>query len=190
MNNVETHNAVFSRHLFHPKLLDALEDMMETEDIILHDTKARVIPPKNGNLMHQNYPYLPLKNNTMVVVIFNLDDTSPANGAVCVHPGSHKLGPLPDKVLLSKNGFKHHYVDTDRFPIEKSTPICAKKGDITVFNYLLVHGCFLDHTDMFRRMFVLQARAADDEFIQEVPKTPCQNLCLRGSNQKKNTHVP
>ena len=52
---------VFTKLLLNPKLLDAVEDVMETENIILHHTKAHLKPPEKGAPfpMHQDYHYFP-----------------------------------------------------------------------------------------------------------------------------------
>ena len=65
-----------------PKLLDALEDVMESPDIVLHHTKAHLKPSGEGAPfpMHQDYHYFPYKNHSMVAVFIHLDETSPENG--------------------------------------------------------------------------------------------------------------
>ena len=42
------HSVAFTKLLLNPKLLDAVEDIMETENIILHHTKAHLKPPEKG----------------------------------------------------------------------------------------------------------------------------------------------
>ena len=62
----------------------------------------------------------------MIAVFFNLDDSSPENGGLCVFPGSHKLGPLKD----ASDDPRYHYLDPQEFPIEKATPLVMKKGQV------------------------------------------------------------
>ena len=59
---------------------------------------------------------------------------------LAVFPGSHKLGPLTDR--SDKPGV--HYVDQEEFSLEKAVPIEAKKGDVVIFSYLLVHGSYMN----------------------------------------------
>lgn len=182
------HNAVFSKTIINPRLLDALEDIMGTENILLHHTKAHVKPPEKGApyLMHQDYPYFPFKNHTMMAVFVHMDDTTPENGGLCVYPGSQKLGPLEDFGHTDpKTGDSYHWCDPKRFPIDKATPVYAKKGDIVFFSYLLLHGSYLNLSNRTRRMFLMQVRAADDEPTKDVHKSPCQGLVLRGRNVKR-----
>ena len=136
------HSSIFTNLLMHPKLLDAVEDIMETENIILHHTKAHLKPPEKGAPfpMHQDYHYFPYEKDSMLAVFVHLDDTTPENGGLAVYPGSHKLGPLEDK--SDKPGF--HYVVQDKFSIEEAVPVHAKKGDVVIFSYLLVHGSYVN----------------------------------------------
>ncbi|XP_029179228.1 uncharacterized protein LOC114946741 [Nylanderia fulva] len=185
IHNLQMHNAVFTRAITHPNLLDALEDIMDTEDIMLHHTKAHVKPPEKGApyLMHQDYHYFPHKKHTMLAVFLHLDDTTPENGGLAVYPGSHKLGPLEDFGVHDEGRAEtFHYANPEKYPLAKAEPVPAKKGDIIVFSYLLLHGSYLNLSDRSRRMFLIQIRAADDEPIEDVHKSPCQGLMLRGNN--------
>jgi len=186
VHNLQMHSAAFTRLLMHPKLLDAIEDIMDSPDILLHHTKAHFKPPEKGApyLMHQDYPYFPFKKHTMLAVFVHLDDTTPENGGLCVYPGSHKLGPLKERVIYDEHNEKYMYADPERFPISGATPVNAKKGEIIVFSYLLLHGSYVNSSTRPRRMFLAQLRAADDEPAKEVHHSHCQNLVLRGRNLK------
>ncbi|XP_077300649.1 putative alpha-ketoglutarate-dependent hypophosphite dioxygenase [Arctopsyche grandis] len=98
IHNLQFHSSVFSKSLMNEKLLNALEDVMNTKNILLHHTKAHFKPPENGApyLMHQDYHYFPFRDHSMVAVFIHLDDTTPENGGLAVYPGSHKLGPQVD----------------------------------------------------------------------------------------------
>lgn len=184
IHNLQMHSDVFTRAIMHPNLLDALEDIMDTKDILLHHTKAHVKPPEKGApyLMHQDYHYFPHKKHTMLAVFLHLDDTTPENGGLAVYPGSHKLGPLEDHGLTDEKGESYHYADPKEYPLSKAVPVFAKRGEIIVFSYLLLHGSYLNLSNKCRRMFLIQVRAADDEPTEDVHKSYCQGMVLRGKN--------
>lgn len=184
IHNLQMHSGVFTKLITNKKLLDALEDVMGTQDILLHHTKAHIKPPENGApyLMHQDYHYFPFKNHTMLAVFLHLDDTTPANGGLAVYPGSHKLGPLEDHGLTDGKGEEYHYADPKKYPLAEAEPISAKKGEIIMFSYLLLHGSYLNLSKKSRRMFLMQVRAADDEPTKDTHVSPCQNIVLRGKN--------
>lgn len=177
------HSAVFTRYLTHSKILDAVEDVLGTPNILLHHTKAHMKPPEKGApyLMHQDYPYFPFKNHTMTAVFIHMDDTTPENGGLCVYPGSHKLGPLPERPLI-QDGQVYHYCDPEQYPLDKATPLMAKKGDVVIFSYLLLHGSYLNLSSRPRRMLLMQVRAAEDEPAKQLHHSHCQGLVLRGEN--------
>lgn len=191
IHNLQMHGAVFTKLITNPNLLDALEDIMDTKDILLHHTKAHIKPPEKGApyLMHQDYHYFPFKKHTMLAVFLHLDDTTPENGGLAIYPGSHKLGPLEDHGVTDEKGEQYHYVDPDKYPLSKAVPVSAKKGEIIVFSYLLLHGSYLNLSTRSRRMFLLQVRAADDEPVEDVHKSPCQNLVLRGRNVHRDANM-
>ena len=75
---------------------------MESENIVLHHTKAHLKPPEQGAPfpMHQDYHYFPYKDHSMVAIFIHLDDTSPENGGLAIFPGSHKQGPLQVQYIV------------------------------------------------------------------------------------------
>ncbi|KAJ9589695.1 hypothetical protein L9F63_017101 [Diploptera punctata] len=187
IHNLQFHSAEFTRLITNKNLLDAMEDLMETPNILLHHTKAHLKPPENGApyLMHQDYHYFPFKKHTMVAAFINLDDSSPENGGLAVYPGSHKLGPLKDVGVIEK-GEAYHYKE---YPISKATPIYAKKGDVVVFSYLLLHGSYLNKSERVRRMFLLQLMGADDDPTVDTHRSPAQGLVLRGKNVRRDASM-
>lgn len=189
IHNLQMHDGVFTRLVTHPNLLDALEDIMGTRDIMLHHTKAHIKPPEKGApyLMHQDYHYFPHKKHSMLAVFLHLDDTTPENGGLAVYPGSHKLGPLEDygSQYADPRGEQYHYANPKEYPLSNAVPVSASRGDLIIFSYLLLHGSYLNLSDRSRRMFLLQVRAADDEPTKDIHNSPCQGLMLRGKNIKK-----
>ena len=89
------HSVAFTKLLLNPKLLDAVEDIMETENIILHHTKAHLKPPEKGAPfpMHQDYHYFPYEKDSMLAIFVHLDDTTPENGGLAIYPGQYQFIP-------------------------------------------------------------------------------------------------
>nr|XP_021184926.2 probable alpha-ketoglutarate-dependent hypophosphite dioxygenase [Helicoverpa armigera] len=188
IHNLQYHHAVFNSFLFSKRLLDALEDVMETPNIVLHHTKAHFKPPEKGAAypMHQDYHYFPYKNDSMIAAFLHLDAAGPENGGLFVYPGSHKLGPQEDIGAQESN---FHYVDQSKFPLEKATPVIADRGDVVVFSYLLVHGSPPNTSTRPRRMLLLQAASADDEPLGPQPLRPGQGWLLRGVNVNRDASI-
>ncbi|CAH0689951.1 unnamed protein product [Spodoptera exigua] len=188
IHNLQYHHAVFNTFLFNKVLLDALEDIMETSNIVLHHTKAHLKPPEKGAAypMHQDYHYFPYKHDSMIAAFLHLDAAGPDNGGLFVYPGSHKLGPQEDIGAKESN---FHYVDQTKFPFERAAPVVCERGDVVVFSYLLVHGSPCNTSSRPRRMLLLQAAAAEDEPLGRQPTRPGQGWLLRGTNLNRDASI-
>ncbi|KZS15693.1 Alpha-ketoglutarate-dependent hypophosphite dioxygenase [Daphnia magna] len=187
IHSLQNHAAIFTRMLLKDTLLQAIADILGTKDILLHHTKAHVKPSGTGSAfpMHQDYQYFPYKKDTLVAIFIHLDDTSMENGGLAVYPGSHHLGPLEDRGNIP--GW--HYVDQDKFPIEKATPVNAKRGQVVIFSYLLVHGSYPNTSDSVRRMLLFQMMSAHDEKLKETHRSPCQGMVLSGRNPHAEANI-
>jgi ectoine hydroxylase-related dioxygenase (phytanoyl-CoA dioxygenase family) len=146
-------DAVFTRMVAHPRLVDVLVDLIGP-NVQLHHSKMLVKPPEQGAPfpMHQDYPYFPHERHTMLAASVHLDDTDEENGCLHVIPGSHKLGPL------AAEGASH----TVDYPLESGTPCEARAGDVLFFNYLTIHGSGVNRSARTRRNVLFQYRDPAD----------------------------
>jgi phytanoyl-CoA hydroxylase len=87
-HNVQYHDAAFMRAAAHPRMVELLTQLIGP-NVQLHHTTMLVKRPEKGAPfpMHQDYPYFPHEQHTVVAASVHLDDTNEENG-------SHKLGPL------------------------------------------------------------------------------------------------
>jgi ectoine hydroxylase-related dioxygenase (phytanoyl-CoA dioxygenase family) len=115
-----------------------------------------VKPPEKGAAfpMHQDYPYFPHQNHSMLAASVHLDDADMENGCLCVIPGSHKQGPL--------HHVGRHYLNHVEYPISMGTPCSAKAGDVLFFNYLTIHGSDVNRSSRPRRNVLFQYRDPAD----------------------------
>jgi len=187
IHNLQCHSAIFTRMLLNRKLLDVVAEVVGSPNVLLHHTKAHVKPPGIGAPFptHQDYHYFPFKRDSMIAIFIHLDDSSPANGGLAVFPGSHKLGPQENKADVDT----HFYVDQEKFPLEKGFAVEAKRGQVLIFSYLLVHGSYPNASDGSRRMLLFQMMSAEDEPLKEIHLSPCHGMCLRGTNPQRNADL-
>jgi phytanoyl-CoA hydroxylase len=120
----------------------------------LHHTKMLVKPPEKGAPfpMHQDYPYFPHEQHSVLAASVHLDDTDEENGCLYVVPGSHVQGPL-EPTGESKN------LDV---PLEAGTPVPCAAGDVLFFNYLTIHGSGVNRSARTRRNVLFQYRDPED----------------------------
>jgi ectoine hydroxylase-related dioxygenase (phytanoyl-CoA dioxygenase family) len=152
-HDLHYHDAVFTRMVSHPRLVEVLTELIGP-NVQLHHSKMLVKPPEEGAPfpMHQDYPYFPHERHTMLAASVHLDDTDEENGCLHVVPGSHLLGPL------EAEGDAH----TVDYPLESGTPCPAKAGDVLFFNYLTIHGSGVNRSDRVRRNVLFQYRDPAD----------------------------
>jgi phytanoyl-CoA hydroxylase len=152
-HNVQYHDAAFMRAAAHPRMVELLTQLIGP-NVQLHHTKMLVKPPEKGAPfpMHQDYPYFPHEQHTVVAASVHLDDTNEENGCLRVVPGSHRLGPL------EPTG-ESNDLDT---PLEDGTAMPAAAGDVLFFNYLTIHGSGVNTSAETRRNVLFQYRDPSD----------------------------
>ncbi|CAM3212299.1 Phytanoyl-CoA dioxygenase family protein [Sphingomonas antarctica] len=173
-HDIQFKDAAFTRLLTDQRLTDMAQDIIGP-NVQLHHNKMFIKPPEKGSPfpMHQDFPYFPHRDHSMIAAILHFDDAPVEKGCVCVYPGTHKLGPLPAE------GSDHH-VSTELYPIERATPIPAKAGDALFFHYLLVHGSGVNVSDEARTTLLIQLRDPADQPLEERHSSRGQGMILAG----------
>lgn len=124
----------------------------------LHHSTMHVKPPETGHPfpMHQDLAFYDHTDDRYVDVLVHLDDTSHANGEIRFLDGSHKLGPLEHIwSFINDRGEKEPctpHLPFEKYPLESTTPVSAKAGDIVIFNIYTIHGSYMNTTNQMRRL--------------------------------------
>lgn len=126
--------------------------------------------------MHQDRPYFPFKNDSMVAAFIHLDDSDLGNGGLSIVPGSHRLGQLPTRASSG-----HHWVSQSEFPIAAGVEVKAKAGDVAFFPYLTVHGSYPNTSRQPRRMVLVQVYDPRDKMLEHIHLENGLGFLLHGS---------
>ncbi len=179
IHNVQYHSAFFTRLILDERFTGVVAQLIGP-NVQLHHTKYHVKPPAVGAPfpMHQDYPYFPHEQHTMLVAAIHFDAADVENGCLCVVPGSNKRGPLP---YISGQG-TNFYLPVEEWPIERAVPCEARAGDVLIMNYLTVHGSYVNHSNRPRRMLLVQMRSPLDRPTAQTHLSPGQGTMLRGIN--------
>lgn len=174
-HDVQYHDASFMRAIVHANMTAVLSQIIGP-NVQLHHSKMLVKPPENGAAfpMHQDHPYFPHKQHTMLAASVHLDDANVENGCLHVIPGSHKQGEIPH---IGK-----HYLNAKEYPISMGTPCPAEAGDVLFFNYLTIHGSPANLSDRTRRNVLFQYRSATDFPTENTHINWGQGLMVCGEN--------
>lgn len=173
-HDVQFRSALFTRLLVDERITGIAQDLIGP-NVQLHHNKMFIKPPEKGSPfpMHQDFPYFPHRDHSMIAAILHFDDAPAERGCLCVYPGTHKLGPLPAE------GADHH-VAGDAYPLGGATLIEAEAGDAIFFHYLLVHGSGINRSDQPRTTLLIQMRDPTDVPLSDRHASRGQGMMLAG----------
>ena len=174
-HDVQFYDADLARLIVDARLTSAASSIVGP-NVQLHHTKMFIKPPEKGSPfpMHQDAPYFPHENHSMIAAIIHFDDAPLEKGCVRVVPGSHKLGMLPH----SPEGGWH--VDPDVYPVADATPCPAEAGDVLFFSYLTIHGSGVNVSQEARTTLLVQMRDPMDPPSIRTHESRGQGMMLHG----------
>lgn len=177
-HDVQFYSAALAGLLCNERLTSAAARIIGP-NVQLHHTKAFVKPPEKGSPfpMHQDAPFFPHKNHSMIAAIVHFDDAPLAKGCVRVMPGSHKHGILPH----NPEGAWH--LPLDEYPVEAAMPQPAKAGDVLLFSYLTIHGSGINTSHEARTTVLVQMRDPLDVPLFRTHESRGQGQMLRGVDE-------
>jgi len=173
--NVHQYSGIWMATLLDPKFLDLVEQFIGP-DIVLNHNTLFVKRKSDGETpfhMHQDWSYLPTQADTMIAGMIHLGKATAANGALRVYPGSHNRGRMEGS---RENNPDFHA----EYPFEQATVIEAEPGDITFFDYFIVHGSETSQSDTPRKVVIVRMFSGKDR--KEDIHQYSENIVLRGWN--------
>ncbi len=175
-HNVQKYSRTWLNAFLNERFLSVVEQIVGP-DIILHHSKLFQKPSENGSPfpMHQDWPYFPTVNDSMIAGIIHVSDATDEMGCLRVYPGSHRLGRIE-----GADGRRQNDV-LDQYPIEDATIIEAEAGDVIFFHYFTLHGSMPNRSNATRKTVLCQLYAGTDH-IEEGNHHPDERMVLRGWN--------
>ncbi len=184
-HDVQFQSAAFSRLLVNEKLTAVAADIIGP-NVQLHHTKMFIKPPEKGSPfpMHQDAPFFPHENHSMIAAIIHFDDAPVEKGCVRVVPGSHKLGMLPHIATGS------WHLSPEEYPVSEAVPAEAKAGDALFFSYLTIHGSGINESQEARTTVLIQMRDPADPPSFRAHESNGQGMMLAGVDPTCATRPP
>lgn len=148
MNDFHIHSGAWYRALSHPRLVEAMADLLGPY-VEAHHTTLHCKPPESGMPfpMHQDSAFYRHEGFGFVDAVIHVDDATEENGCLKFLPGSHKLGHLEH---ITENCTPH--LPTDRYRLADAVPCPAASGDVVAFSIYTVHGSEINRTNRWRRV--------------------------------------
>ena len=150
--------------LFDGPVPDAVADLIGP-DVAFHHCKLNIKLPGMATKVdwHQDHSFDPHSNDSVVVALLMLDDTSEANGCLRIVPGSHRE--------------RHSHYEGERYVgatsaaldadfMARSRPIEGRAGDLCLMHTWAVHGSPPNDSDAPRRLLICDYVAADARALQ------------------------
>ncbi|MFM7321156.1 MAG: phytanoyl-CoA dioxygenase family protein [Armatimonadota bacterium] len=174
-HDVQFQDSWFSRMILDPRFTGAAARILGP-NVQLHHTKMFIKPPEKGSPfpMHQDAPFFPHENHSMIAAIVHFDDAPLEKGCVRVVPGSHKLGLMPH----SPDGGWH--LDPEAWPVAAATPCTAAAGDVLFLSYLTIHGSGINTSSDARTTVLVQMRDPLDPPSIRTHESRGQGMMLAG----------
>ncbi|MEM6384704.1 MAG: phytanoyl-CoA dioxygenase family protein [Pseudomonadota bacterium] len=177
-HNVQKYSRRWLNAFLNERFLEAVEALIGP-DIILHHSKLFQKPSEHGAPfpMHQDWPYFPTVNDTMIAAIIHVSRADDEMGCLRVWPGSHRLGRIE-----GSNGRGDVDVLAD-YPIRDALRIEAEPGDVVFFHYFTLHGSMPNRSRETRKTVLCQLYAGTDQ-VEDGNHHPDERMVLRGWNHK------
>lgn len=174
-HDVQFQSAAFARMIVDERLTGAASAIIGP-NVQLHHTKMFIKPPEKGSPfpLHQDAPFFPHENHSMIAAIVHFDDAPLAKGCLRVVPGSHKRGMLPH---IAEGSW---HLPPNEYPIEDAVALPAQAGDVLLFSYLTIHGSGLNTSDEARTTVLVQMRDPQDVPSFRAHESPGQGMMLHG----------
>jgi hypothetical protein len=154
LHDLQYYSDAWARAVTKKKLAAAMADLLDGGPVELHHSTLHVKPPEAGHPfpMHQDWAFYKHADNRYVDVLVHLDDTRHENGEIRFLAGSHKQGALEHVVKDEEGKGCTPHLPFEKYKLEDTVPVPAKKGDIVVFNIFTIHGSYINVTDKPRRL--------------------------------------
>jgi ectoine hydroxylase-related dioxygenase (phytanoyl-CoA dioxygenase family) len=160
--DVTAQHPAFARVASHPAILDWVE-LVLGPDIQVHHSKLASkpqIPGRGEFAWHQDFPFTPHTNSSLVSAFIYLDDATPQNGCMSMARGSYRLGPL--RHVNDDGAFLGYCVEAEQvLAAHGAVTVEAKAGDMSLHHCFTLHSSPANLSGEPRRGLIFEYRASD-----------------------------
>ena len=142
----------------HPKILDAVQSLIG-EDILVCGTTLFIKNPNEKGFVsyHQDAKYIGLEPHNWVTAWVAITDSNEHNGCMRMWSGSHKDNLKQHDQKFDEGNLLTRGQTIKDVPIEKTTPLVLKAGQMSLHHPTVVHGSDLNKSNDRRIGFVIQS---------------------------------
>ena len=157
-NYVHMLSPVLDNVCHNKKILDAVESIIG-KNILICGTTLFVKNPNQKNFVsfHQDAKYIGLEPHNWVTAWVAITDTNENNGCMRMWSGSHKEELRTHNQKFDEDNLLTRGQTVENVPIDKTTPIILKAGQMSLHHPLVIHGSGLNKSNDRRIGFVIQS---------------------------------
>jgi ectoine hydroxylase-related dioxygenase (phytanoyl-CoA dioxygenase family) len=178
------HHKAFHEAAFHPRILDAVENLIGP-DIQLHHSKLNLKPPSSPEARfewHQDYPFFPHTNYDLLAVLVHIDESTEENGCLRIMPGIHKLGPRLHR--FAKDGAFSSQLEDRSVVADESrvVNVPSPAGGVELHHCNMLHSSTANRGQAPRSVLIFQYRAANNVALGGAMTHFGFGMTVRGAN--------
>ena len=145
------------------KILDSVQSVIG-ENILVCGTTLFIKNPNEKGFVsyHQDAKYIGLKPYNWVTAWIAITDSNEHNGCMRMWSGSHKNNLKDHDQMFNESNLLTRGQTVNNVPIDKTTPLILKAGQMSLHHPAVVHGSDLNKSDDRRIGFVIQSYIGTD----------------------------
>ena len=145
------------------KILDAVQSIIG-ENILVCGTTLFIKNPNEKGFVsyHQDAKYIGLKPYKWVTAWVAITDSNEHNGCMRMWSGSHKDNLKDHDQMFNDGNLLTRGQTVNNVPIEKTTPLILKAGQMSLHHPTVVHGSDFNKSNDRRIGFVIQSYISSD----------------------------
>ena len=157
-NYVHLISPVFDKICHNSKILDAVESLIGKNILICGTTLFIKNPNEKGFVsFHQDARYIGLEPHNWVTAWVAVTDANEENGCMRMWSGSHKNELQYHNEKFNENNLLTRGQTVENVPINETTPVILKAGQLSLHHPQIVHGSGLNKSNDRRIGFAIQS---------------------------------
>tara|TARA_B100000579_G_scaffold38446_1_gene26867 strand:+ start:1208 stop:2032 length:825 start_codon:yes stop_codon:yes gene_type:complete len=157
-NYVHLISPIFDKVSHNSKILDAVESIIGKNILVCGTTLFIKNPEEKGFVsFHQDAKYIGLEPYNWVTAWIAVTDSNEENGCMRMWKGSHKEDLKYHNQKFDENNLLTRGQTIENVPINKTSPVILKAGQMSLHHPKVVHGSGLNKSKERRIGFVIQS---------------------------------
>ena len=157
-NYVHLISPVLDKVSHNSKILDVVESIIGKDILVCGTTLFIKNPDKKGFVsFHQDAKYIGLEPHNWVTGWLAVTDANEENGCMRMWKGSHKEDLQFHNQKFDKNNLLTRGQTIENVPIEETTPVILKAGQLSLHHPAIIHGSGLNKSKDRRIGFAIQS---------------------------------